>query len=482
MINSTKMRLTAWYGGVLALVLVLFAILTYLLFAYTLQNQTDGTLGEIAGVFETTANRELADEEKAFDPAKTDEAVRDAATELGFKDYQIFAFTADNHLIAATKAADSDRQISPVAATRQLEPTASTKTLDRFSDLELDGDTFRLFFYDFKLHDQGYKLLAAHPLDDQKELLRRVRYAFLISVPVALFVAGFGGYFLAKKSLAPIGQMGRSAEAITARSLHERLPVANERDELGNLATKFNDLLSRLDASFELQRRFMADASHELRTPVAIVRGEADVILGKPTREEAEYRDSFAIVQSEAERMTLIIEDLFTLARVDAGQRPIHKEPLYLDDVLAESVKSFRTIAKDREVILELDAPGEMRVSGDPALLIRLFSNLIDNALKHARSHVKISARALDDRYEIDLKDDGPGVPEEAKPHIFERFYRAERSRSRNREVLVGSGAGLGLAISRWIAEAHDGDLRLLCSSDADGSVFRFVLPRAGAI
>lgn len=469
------MRLTVWYAGVLALVLALFAVTTYLLFAYTLQNQTDETLSEIAGVFETTSNRELADEDKAFDPTKTGEAVRDAATELGFKDYQVFAFTADNRLIAATKAADRDTQISPETAASQIE-ILSPQTTRGFSDFENAGETFRVFFYTFRLQNQSYKLLVVHPLDDQKELLLKVRYAFLISVPLALFAASFGGYFLAKKSLAPIFEMSRKAEDITAKNLHERLPVNNERDELGSLASKFNELLSRLDKSFEQQRRFMADASHELRTPVAIVRGEADVVLDKENRDETEYRESFSIVQSEAERMTRIIEDLFTLARVDAGQQPLRKETVYLDEILSEAVKSFRTVAEKRGVSLEFQTPEEMKFYGDAQLLRRLFSNLIDNALKHAKTRVKITAARRADFYEINVADDGAGIPAEAQPHIFERFYRADKARSREENPARGSGAGLGLAISRFIAEAHDATLAL-AESGASGSIFSVRFP-----
>ena len=475
MFNSAKMRLTLWYAGVLALVLAVFAVLTYLLFAYTLQNQTNETLSEIAGVFETTASRELADEDKAFDPTKTDEAVRDAATELAFKDYQVFAFTFDNRLVAATKIADSDTQISPETAASQLK-ILSSKTIDGFSDFENAGETFRVFFYPFRLQNQNYQLLVVHSLDDQHELLARVGYAFMISVPLALLAASFGGFFLAKKSLAPITEMSRKAEDITAKNLHERLPVKNERDELGSLASKFNELLSRLDASFEQQRRFMADASHELRTPIAIVRGEADVILGKERRDETEYRESFSIVQSEAERMTRIIEDLFTLARVDAGQQPLQKGVIYLDEILSEAVKSFRTVAEKRGVSLRFETPEEMKFSGDAQLLRRLFSNLIDNALKHAKSNVKVSAESVNDTYKINVADDGAGIAEEAQPHIFERFYRADLARSRNANAAAGSGAGLGLAISKFIAEAHKGTLAL-AKSDASGSIFSIQFP-----
>ncbi len=475
MFNSAKMQLTLWYAGVLALVLALFAVLTYLLFAYTLQNQTNQTLSEIAGVFETTANRELEDEDRFVDSTISDEATREAATELGFKDYQVFVFSAENRLIAATKAADSDTQISSETAEIQLGHFLS-KTLGDFLDFESSGESFRLFFYPFKLENQNYTLLVVHSLDDQHELLARISYAFLISVPLALFAASFGGYFLAKKSLAPIAEMSRSAEAITAKNLHERLPVKNERDELGSLAGKFNELLSRLDKSFEQQRRFMADASHELRTPVAIVRGESDVILGKEKRRETEYRESFTIVQSEAERMTRIIEDLFTLARVDAGQQPSQKSVIYLDEILGEAVKSFRTVATKRNITLEFKTLEEMKFYGDAQLLRRLFSNLIDNALKHTKSSVIITAERRAGSYEISISDDGTGIPTDAQPHIFERFYRAKDARLREEIVSTGSGAGLGLAISKFIAEAHDGKLALQ-NSDENGSTFIVKLP-----
>lgn len=475
MFNSAKIKLTVWYTGVLALVLGLFSVLTYLLFGYTLQNQTNRTLSEIAGIFETTANRELSDEDNASKPSKTDEAVRDAATELGFKDYQIFAFSPENRLIALTKTADSDSQITAQTAESQLK-NFTPETTGNFFDFENSNETFRVFFHSFKLYKRDYKLLVVHSLDDQKELLSQVRYAFLISVPLALLAASFGGYFLAKKSLAPITEMSRKAEDITAKNLHERLPVKNERDELGTLAGKFNELLSRLDKSFEQQRRFMADASHELRTPVAIVRGEADVILGKEKRDEKEYRESFAIVQSEAERMTRIIEDLFTLARIDAGQQPLRKETVYLEEILSEAVKSFRTIAKNRNVTLNFETPEEMKFSGDSQLLRRLFSNLIDNALKHAKSHVKVSAEKRDDYFEITVVDDGAGIPTKAQPHIFERFYRADKAHSRDEKAQTGSGAGLGLAISKFIAEAHDGTI-ILAKSDSSGSIFTVKFP-----
>ncbi len=474
MFNSAKIRLTFWYTGVLALVLALFAGLTYLLFSYTLQSQTKQTLNEIAAVFETTVNRELDDEDrragKIFDSAEISEAVRDAAAELGFKGYRVFVFSADHRLLAATKIADGDSPVTAESA-ENLIRTLSSNPNAGFSYFENEGETFRVYFYPIKLSNQNYDLLVLHSLAEQRELLARIGYAFLISVPLALLAASFGGYFLAKKSLSPIAEMSRAAEAITVKNLHERLPVENERDELGMLAGKFNELLSRLDKSFEQQRRFMADASHELRTPVAIVRGEAEVILSKENRRPTEYRETLVIVQSEAERMTRIIEDLFTLARVDAGQQPLQKTAIYLDEILGEAFKSFRTVAFERGVSLDFEMPEPMEFSGDAQLLRRLFSNLIDNALKHATAHVEVTAERRAGFYEINISDDGAGIPNAEQPHIFERFYRADKARSRNAETTAGSGAGLGLAISKFIAEAHGGVLEL-AASDATGSVF----------
>ncbi|MEZ5425769.1 MAG: ATP-binding protein [Pyrinomonadaceae bacterium] len=469
------MRLTLWYAGVLALVLILFAVLTYLLINYTLQNQTNRTLKEIAEVFETTAKSELEDEDKITDIVNTDEAVRDATVELGFRNYQVMVFSPDKNLIAGTKIPNGANQISLQTAQKQIE-NHSSGAPSGFSDFEIDGEAFRLFFYPFSLANKNYRLVVFHSLNDQNEIMLRVQYAFFISVPLALLIAGFGGFFLAKKSLAPISQMSRKAEAITAKNLHERLPVKNERNELGLLASKFNELLSRLDASFEQQRRFMADASHELRTPVAIVRGEAEVILRKERREEAEYRESFSIVQSEAERMTRIIGDLFTLARADIGQQPLQKENLYLDEVLSEAIKAFRTVARKRNVGIECKISDEMIFSGDAQLLGRLFSNLLDNALKHARSSVKVSAEKRGNSYFIDISDDGEGISESHQPHIFERFYRADKARSRQENAIVGSGAGLGLSISKFIAESHGGNL-CLSKSDPSGSIFSVRFP-----
>ena len=258
--------------------------------------------------------------------------------------------------------------------------------------------------------------------------------------------------------------------------LHRRLAVASERDELGQLAKTFNELLERLETSFQQQRRFMADASHELRTPVAILRGEAEVTLSKPNRSPEEYRQTLSILRGESQRLSQIIEDLFTLARADAGQYPLTLRDTYLDEIATEAVKRARSLALSKNITVSQDVEPDLPICADEALLARMFLNLLDNAIKYSPSGstVTLTCRRGGDHYGVSVGDAGSGIPAELQARIFERFFRVDNARSRS-EGETG-GAGLGLAIARWIAEAHHGQLTLTCS-DSTGSTFTAVLP-----
>jgi heavy metal sensor kinase len=301
-------------------------------------------------------------------------------------------------------------------------------------------------------------------------ILAEARDALLVALPLALLLATAGGYLLARQGLRPVAAMRAQAERIGAATLHERLPVAEPDDELGRLAHVFNRLLERLDEAFDQQRRFMADASHELRTPVAVVRGEAEHALAAD-RAAPELRDALAVVRDEGRRMTRIVDDLFLLARADAGQQPLALAELYLDDLVADCVRAVRSLAAERGVALTHESEADLQLRGDEQLLRRLVLNLLDNAIKYTPpgGRVAVAARAVDGRYEIRVGDSGPGVPREAQPHLFERFYRAGRTRAD--DASHTAGAGLGLAIARWIARAHGGDVRL-ARSDENGSEF----------
>ena len=216
--------------------------------------------------------------------------------------------------------------------------TRACPPLDSIPDDELrlytapgeDGEGQRVATRRVKIGDADppYLIVVSQPLETVTEELAMLRRVFLIAVPLALLLAGLGGFFLARKSLAPVVAMSERARQISAENLERRLPVANPRDELGQLASTFNELLARLDASFDLQRQFMADASHELRTPLSVMRTATQVILEKPRRDENEYRDALAMINDQTRRLSRIVDDMFTLARADAGRRPLAHERL----------------------------------------------------------------------------------------------------------------------------------------------------------
>src|SRR5262249_52056091 len=235
-------------------------------------------------------------------------------------------------------------------------------------------------------------------------------------------------------------------------------------------------LVDLLDESFEHPRRFVADASHESRTPVAILSGDVEVALSKSDRTPGEYRESLEILRKEAIRLRQIVENLFTLTRADIGQYPLTPTSFYLDELAADSVRNFRALAQAKQITLHCETASELLITADESLLRRMFVNLLDNAIKYTLvgGKVAVSCSRVDSFYSVGVSDNGPGIPLELQPRIFERFFRADKSRP-NLETATG-GAGLGLAICRWIAEAHHGRLELT-RCDSSGSTFTFFIP-----
>ena len=268
--------------------------------------------------------------------------------------------------------------------------------------------------------------------------------------------------------------MADRARKIGVENLSERLPVANPRDELGHLAETFNELLGRLEASLIQQRQFMADASHELRTPVTTTRTAASVALQHPHRDEGEYRETLEIVEQQAARLSRVVDDMFMLARADAGNYPVRMTPMYLDEVIDDVVRAARVVAATRNVSIDPTTVPSAAFTGDEDLLRRMIVNLIDNAVRHAPagSTVRVELDQTDNGYAIAVKDQGPGIPPEIRAHIFERFFRGDASRRSS----AHDGAGLGLALARWIANAHGGDV-VLARSSQSGSTFVISLP-----
>lgn len=480
MLDSIRTRLTLWYTGMLTLVLVVLFVITYLVFLRSVQRRMDNDLSELSKAFLATVRAELEDQ-SAPDPFTV--AVEAAIAEHHFRDHVYAILDANAKLIARfTEDVPADAGRRPDSAnlleSASFEQFANSAAhAEQFFGIVKGGRSgYRGFAQRFTALGNPYTLIILRSLHPQSEMLEEVTETFAWVIPIAILLASGGGYFLARKSLAPVVAMSGQAGRIGAANLDERLAVQNEKDELGHLARSFNGLLNRLAESFDRQRRFMADASHELRTPVAILRGESEVALSQHERSAAEYRESLGVLHHEAERLTRIVEDLFTLTRADAGQYPLQARDLYLDELIAECVHSARTLAQAKEISLTFDQAPESPIHADESLLRRMLLNLLDNAIKYTPDlgRITVACRRSGQEYAVIITDTGMGIPAELQPRIFERFFRADKARSRSESD--GGGAGLGLAISRWIAEAHQGRLELT-RSDSTGSTFTAYLP-----
>jgi heavy metal sensor kinase len=482
MLDSVRVRLTLWYTAVLTLVLIVLSLITYFIFWRSTLQRTDVNLSELSEAFLTTLDAEVKDQSG---PDSLKLAGQVAITEHRFRDHVFAIFDESGRIVVSSQdvppaaaAAGSSAAGALSSPSFQRFLVASSRTERLFGNVKGGEDGYRGFARRFSSDGKTYILVILQSLHPQEEMLEEVTSTFAWVIPIAIMLASVGGYFLARKSLAPVVAMSRQAGRIGAANLHERLVVQNDRDELGHLARSFNSLLDRLSQSFERQRRFMADASHELRTPVAILRGEAEVALSQQARSPEEYRESLGILHHEAERLTHIVEDFFTLTRADAGQYPLQPRDFYLDELVGECVHSARTLALAKKISLNFQGASESPIHADESLLRRMILNLLDNAIKYTAEggHVTVACGRAGEEYTLSIMDTGGGIPTDLQPRIFERFFRADKARSRAEND--GGGAGLGLSISRWIAEAHHGRLELT-RSDSLGSTFTAYLPAA---
>lgn len=489
MLDSIRTRLTLWYTGVLALVIVVLCSVAYFIFWRSAVRRTDLNLVELSNSFLVTLHAELEDQ---IGPDVFQTAAKEAIEEHHFRDtvYVISdqsgqvllsseetpsSNVPERHREMATPPGHPQKPILPSASFQRF-LTASVQSERLFGHIAVTEAGYRAFAQRFSAKGRPYTLIIVQSLHPQNEMMEEAGAVFAWLIPLGILLASSGGYFLARKSLAPVVAMSNQAGLIGAENLHERLAIQNEKDELGHLARSFNRLLDRLGESFDRQRRFMADASHELRTPVAILRGESEVALSQKARSPEEYRESLDVMHHEAERLTRIVEDLFTLTRADAGQYPLKMSDFYLDELVAECVHSARTLAQAKKISLTFDGAPESPIHADESLVRRMLMNLLDNAIKYTPDfgRVTVSCHRNGKEYGVNIADTGCGIPAELRPRIFERFFRADKARSHAQND--GGGAGLGLAISRWIAEAHHGRLELT-SSDSTGSTFSAYLP-----
>jgi heavy metal sensor kinase len=336
------------------------------------------------------------------------------------------------------------------------------------------GTAYKVKGAPLSINGQNFTVTVAEDTSLLDGTLHYLLGILLLSLPVAALVSVAGGYFLAGRALSPISAMASKAWEISAESLSERLPVSNPDDELGRMATVFNDTLARLEASFERLRAFAANTSHELRTPLTAMRSVGEVALRRPL-DAASARDVIGSMLEEVDRLTQLVECLLGLARAESSIAQTSREEIDFAAMASSVCELVRVLAEENGQHLSLDVREPAAVCGDATTLRQALTNLLDNAIRYTPAHGHIKVRVghnnKDGRCMVEVEDDGPGIAPEEQDRIFDRFYCAE-----NGSYPKGRGTGLGLAIARSAVEANRGRLEYK-SIAGGGSRFRMTFP-----
>lgn len=350
-------------------------------------------------------------------------------------------------------------------------PPLANPTRDPYRDITYRGRPFRIFTHPVQA-ERPYVIRVAGQLEDNRNMMGRFTTGHVAAIPVMLILSALGGYFLSRRILEPVDQITGALRSISIGNLSQRLPVSCTGDELQRLADTCNGMLERLEGAVERISRFTADASHELRSPVALIRTVAEYALRNPNMDQ-ESKEAFEEILAEAVDTGKLIEDLLILARADAGYANAVFEPLELSELILEVSAKVRLQAEARNQTLTVrTASDQTWITGDRPSLRRLVSILLDNAIKYtpANGHIEVQLELEPPEAVLMVTDSGIGISEALLPRIFDRFVRADPSRG---EV---NGTGLGLAIAKWISGAHHAELTVQ-SREREGSVFKVVFP-----
>jgi two-component system OmpR family sensor kinase len=463
---SIRLRLTLWLIALLAAVLTGLAVLVYVVVADQMENRLDATLRERSAEMKPewfSSERGGDNEHHDCRPGEADVAEIDTHSD---------SYYAEEYDKCGNLTARSINLTTALPISKRVREKVLGGQTKLFSAELADGTDLRI--YGTTTGDDPrdtFALFVAMPLGPLDSDLFRLK-ALLVAVVLGTTALCAGiGWFLAAKAMQPVDRMTKAAHEIGgAAELTQRVPVPKERDEIGRLALTFNQMLGRLQQAFEAQRQFLADASHELRSPLTAVRANVEALRRGTDTEPAERDETLRIVEREVDRMGRLVDDLLTLARADAGQEP-GRARLSLDALLLEVYHQQRPLAG--RVRLSLGEFEPVEIDGDADRLKQLLLNLVDNALRHTPAGGTVTLDLIHGEREaiIRVRDTGPGISAEHLPRIFERFYRIDSARSREM-----GGTGLGLAISQEIAEAHGGRIEVE-STVGVGTTFTVVLP-----
>lgn len=454
---SIRFRLTAWYAGILAITFAVAGIGVWLALRDSINDTIDKDLRSRLTAMRTLLGRLSREPGEAADDLLEDAALMPAGARFRLADSQgRWLFQSPGTESWQTKTVEASR----------------LPTRGRIETAYQNGKPVRVLSAPVA---PGVIQIGV-PLDEFSEMLEAFTWTAVFASPLLLLIASAGGYWMSRRALAPVEQIARAAGEIEAQHLSNRLPVRGTGDELDHLSATLNGMLVRLEGSFRHITQFTADASHELRTPVSAIRTTAEVIRRR-RRSEAEYEGALDRILAESERATALIEDLMILARSDAKAENLIFEPLDLAEIAGSAWADATLLAESRGVRLAPAQLEQSSVSGDPQALRRMVVILLDNAIKYSKPGGEVRLfldrcrRGNRDAARLEVRDDGVGIPPEALPHVFERFYRASKDRSRK-----DGGAGLGLAIARSVVQRHGGEIEVE-SQPTVGTIIRVLLP-----
>jgi signal transduction histidine kinase len=417
--RSIRLRLTLWYAGTILALLLASTLVGRTVVRRSLEHEFARSLESSVGLVQGFFRVEIAEYRQ------TDATIAHIAGELVIPDRRIEFFRPDGSVFVLPEGMRAPEQ-PPLAPPMREQRAALSPQLA-----------------------PGWEVRVTASLASLVRQQQQVDRGALLAVPIAFLLALVAGWILTGRTLRPVAQMAAAADRISANG-GGRLPIAVPDDELGRLGTRFNALLDRIDEALTRQRRFLADAAHELRTPIARARGVGELALS--AAETGGDRAALEQTQHELEMMSDLVGELLELARADVAAVPAVRGTVYLDDVVAEAGRAFAALAGTRRQRLDVAVPEEVPVSGDAAALQRLVGILVDNALRYSPDGgvVTVQARRAEGHGELVVTDAGMGIPPEERARLFERFFRGTRARQ-----VAPDGSGLGLAIAQAIAQRH---------------------------
>lgn len=459
---SIGVRLTLWYLVIFALGEVVFGVGMWFILRDSLFDMVDDDLESQVD----DLSRLLSTQSKDVPLARLQALMKEAYGSEHWGDYlAVYSHSGQPIYVSAS-----------LQAHPSVVPPAQDVQKTEFTTRMIDGRHFRFAFEKLPVNGVVYVVETGLTADDAFDTLRLFRSYLLMFAPLLLLIAAGGGYWMSRRALAPVDALVRTARDVSGTNLSTRLEKLHTGDELQRLSDTLNEMLDRIEAAFSRITQFTADASHELRTPVSLIRTEAELSLRRG-RSQNEYQDSLRHILLEAERTTALIEQLLSLARADAGRETLQMQPVDLSTVLQGVADAWKQVAAIRDLRFSTHLPhSDAFVAGDESLLRRLADILLDNAFKYtpAPGSVSLSLERREHFAAITVQDSGIGIPQDEQGKIFERFYRVDKSRSR-----AQGGNGLGLSIAQWIVSQHHGSI-VVESRPGEGATFHVELPTIG--